>query len=143
METRNVLMSEVRIAEDLIKIFDQSPSLFGKPKIKIFHGREWFFSVSDDEIQPAPQESEKMDYIFMTAESLKKYSYHPVYNLDLRKVLEKYGTKDTKVIVFSCCCDCTDFVTDHYRDIVTNFLGRDCPVEYIVKKYFTDCLAID
>lgn len=136
-------MCETHIAEKLMKVFDQSPSLFEKQKINIFKGREWFLLSSDDELKPKLKEGEKMDYIFITAESFKKYLFHSVYHLNLKKVLEKYGNKNTKVIIFSCCNDCDGFVKNRYGNIITDFLAIDSPVETIAKKYFADFLAIN
>jgi len=142
-KTLNIYMCDTYMANGLRKIFDQKPSIFGKPKLKIFSGREWWLLVSDDEIEPSPTEGEKMDYIFMTVEKLKKYYSHPVYQLDLKKVLNKYGNDNTKVILFSCCSICKDFVQDMYKDISIDFQERGFPVEDIIEKYFTDYLAID
>lgn len=133
-ERLNLYMCNAVIAKHLEKL--------SSTKFKVFKGREWF--LNSGEIIPELPENERFDYIFMTAESLKKYFFHPIYCLDLKKILIKYGMEETKIVVFSCnnCWDCNNFVRDNYKDLNIDFLHNSNNFESmskeIMKKYFLD-----
>ena len=148
MTTINVFIHDLLVSLELKKIFPNETTLFGEPKVKVFQSLEWFFTSPDDSWLGPDYKGDKFDFIFITADSLKKYYYHP-YKLNLRTIIEKYGKEGTKVVVTKCtsCGDCNDFVKSMYSDMDIDLINDtrypDEMSEKIIKDYLNQHLPID
>jgi hypothetical protein len=94
--------------------------------VKIFTGRENWLCTDNSERELKPTwRGEKIYYLFMSAENLHKYFDHHTYHLDLKKVVEKFGDKNTKIFILSGFEECNSFVRRYYRDLSFEFIDHD------------------
>jgi len=145
-ETLHVYMGNLLIAEFLRDTFTQTDTLFGKPKVKIFSGREWFMTKNPEDELGREYQGEKMDYIFVSAEHTAKYRTHPGYKTDLAVIKEKIGKEDAKVVVLECraCSECNEETRYAFEDVITEFFKyyhyEDRQV--LLERYFQEYLEV-
>jgi hypothetical protein len=96
------------------------------PDIKIFTGREFWLCVNNSEEELKPMcNGEKIDFLFISAENLAKYAFHPHYQFNLEKVIEKFGDENTKIFILSCCEECNNFVKNSYKNLSMELVAHN------------------